>query len=285
MEQYEVKGNRSMDPFDNTGDGRYESVDGIAFLANSVNRIAVLDALTSDAHSRHVLAERLEVSRVTIARILDDLEARRWISQHGQIAEITPLGEWVAAEFESLCETMDAERKLRTIVEWFPDEGFDVPVRRLADAEITLASSANANAPIDRLVRQFDETDHVDCFSFGITGQFLTAWWRFVVERGHTCEWVFTTAVLDVLTEYETMRRQSREMLETGRATFYRYDGDIQYVVIMTDRLVNVRLANDSGAPSALIQSEDVDVRSWAESRFRGFREDGAIVDPETFAP
>ena len=274
-----------MDPFDNTGDGRYESVEDIAFLANSVNRIAVLDALASDAHSRHVLAERLDVSRVTIARILDDLEARRWISQHGQIAEITPLGEWVAAEFGALCETMAAERRLRTIVEWFPDEEFDVPVRRLANAEITLASSANANAPIDRLVRQFDETDHVDSFSFGITGQFLTAWWRFVVERGHTCEWVFTTAVLDVLTEYETMRRQSREMLETGRATFYHYDGDIPYVVITTDRLVNVRLADGSGAPSALIQSDDEDVRRWAESTFEGYRKEGEILEPETFAP
>ena len=261
-----------------------ESVEDVAFLANSENRLAVLTSLAEGEHARHVLAEQTDVSRVTIARILDDFEDRQWVTQRGQIATITPLGAWVAEEFGELCTMMTRERKLRSVVQWLPDEGYEFHIRHLEDADITLVSSADATAPIDRLVRQLHATEHVDCFSFGITGQFLKASWQYVIEREHTYEWVFTTEVLDVLQSNDVMRNQSLEMLESERARFYRYDGDIPYVVILTNAMVNLRLADNAGAPSALIQSDNEAVRTWAESTFEAYKRDGMLVEPESFA-
>lgn len=269
----------------NTSDDEWRtSIDDIAFLANSANRLAVLDSLAEGEHSRHVLAEQIGMSRVTVARILDDFEDRRWITQRGQLAHITPLGAWVAEEFGGLCEMMASERRLRPVLPWFPPEGFGFHVSRLDDASITLVSSADATAPIDRLVQQLEATDHVECFSFAITGQFLRACWEFVVERNHSLEWVFTTDVLDVLTTNDVMRAQSREMLESGRATFHHYDGTIPYVVIVTRETVNLRLADDAGAPSALIQSDDEEVRAWAESTFATYKDGGSRLDVAAFA-
>ena len=261
-----------------------ESLKEIAFLVNSVNRFGVLENLTDSEHSRHVLAERLDVSRVTIARILDDLEERQWISQHGQIAEITPLGAWVVEEVSDLRNMMIVERKLRPVIEWFPEEGFEFHIRCLKNAHITRVTAANATSPIDHLVRQLDHTEHVQAFSFAITGQFLNACWKFVIDRGHTFDWVFTTDVLAVLTENEVMRRQSREMLESGRASFFHFDDSIPYVVIITDEKVNLRLADASGAPSALIQAQHHDVRSWAVSMYATYRDAATPVEADLFA-
>lgn len=123
------------------------AADDVAFLANPDNRVAVLRSLLDGPHSRHVVAEETGVSRVTLGRILDDLEERRWITQRGQVCEATALGAWVEAEFTAFCETMASARRLEAVFRWFPEEGFGFPVSCLADADITLVSRADASAP------------------------------------------------------------------------------------------------------------------------------------------
>ena len=268
---------------DSSENGLSFSLADVAFLANSENRVAVLDRLREGSHSRHVLAEQVGVSRVTLGRILDDLEARHWISQHGQLAEITLLGAWVVEEFGCLCTMMHAERKLRNVAKWFPDDGYGFHIRRLADADITLVTPADASAPIDQLVRQLTDADRVRAFSFAITGQFLDALWRHVVERERTYEWVFTSDVLAVLKTNAEMASRSRDMLESGRAKFHHYEGPIPHVTIITGGTVNIRLADREGAPSALLQSTDEEVRTWAATTFEDYRSQAHPLDPETF--
>lgn len=261
------------------------AVGDIAFLANSENRVAVLGCLRKGPHSRHVIMEKTDVSRVTLGRILDELENRHWIVQNGHVCDITPLGEWVADEFGTLCETIEAEQRLRHVYRWFPEPGFDFDIRCLADADITLISRADASAPITRLIQQFDIGGRFCAFSFAITSQFLEACWRHVMDGSVTWEWVFTEDVLEVLTDSQTMARQSREMLESGRAEYRLFDGSIPYVVIISNEMVNLRLADDDGAATALIQSDDADVRTWAESRFDAYWNDATPVGTEVFTP
>ncbi len=261
------------------------AADDVAFLANSENRQAVLHSLTDGPHSRHVLTEETGVARVTLARILDDLEDRRWITQRGQVSEITPLGAWVIEEFAALCETLSAERALRSVAQWFPEEGYGFHISRLAGAEVTPVSRADASAPITKLVRQFEVGGRVRAFSFAITSQFLEACWRHVADGSVRWEWVFTTGVLEVLRANPEMARQSREMLESGRAEYYHHEGDIPHVVIVSEALVNLRLADDDGAATALVQSDDEAVRSWAAATFDAYRRDATAVGADAFAP
>lgn len=259
------------------------SLADIAFLSNSENRIAVLRHLIDGPHSRHVIQERAGVSRVTLGRILDELEARHWITQHGQVADITPLGEWVVEEFTDLCEMLAAERRLRDVYEWFPEPGYGFHLSHLADAEITRIRPADASAPITTLVKQFEVGGLVRAFSFAITSQFLEACWRHVMDGTVTYAWVFTSSVLAVLRSNPGMAEQCEEMLESGRVEFYHHDGDIPYVVIISDALVNLRLADEDGAATALIQSGDGTVREWAEGTFETYRDDATPIDSSAF--
>lgn len=259
------------------------AVDDIAFLANSGNRVAVLRSLADGPHSRHVIMERTDVSRVTLGRILDELEDRHWIVQSGQVCAVTPLGAWVIEEFTAFSKTIEAERNLRQVYRWFPEPGFGFDIRCLAGADITLVSRADASAPISQLIQQFEVGGPLRAFSFAITSQFLEACWRHVMDGAVTWKWVFTSEVLNVLKKSPKMARQSREMLESGRAEYRQYEDSIPYVVIISTEMVNLRLADEDGAATALIQSDHEDVRAWADSTFDTYWEDGTTVTGEAF--
>lgn len=105
------------------------------------------------------------------------------------------------------------------------------------------------------------------------------------MDGSGTWEWVFTTDVLEVLKNSPEMARQSREMLESSRATYRHYEGEIPYVVMVSEETVNLRLADSDGAATALIQTDHDRVRSWAETKFNEYWNAGDPVDAETFTP
>lgn len=55
--------------------------------------MAVLETLVEAPRSLDDIRDQINASRVTIARIFRELEARTWITRSGQTCEATPLGE------------------------------------------------------------------------------------------------------------------------------------------------------------------------------------------------
>jgi len=259
------------------------SDDDIAFLANSENRVALLRCLTGGRHARDGLTTAVGVSRVTLGRILDELDGRNWITQEGQVCDITPLGAWVLEEYEAFSGMMAAERRLREVFRWFPDEEYGFHISELADAEITAVSRANASAPLSQHVRLFEGGGRFWSFSFAITRLFLESCSRRVTNEEITFEWVFTTEVLDVLGNDPELSRQSREMLASGRVDYRHFEGQIPYIVLGSEESVNLRLADEEGSPTALIESDADAVREWAESTFDRYWADATPVGIDAF--
>ncbi len=259
------------------------SDDDIAFLANSENRVALLRCLTGGRHARDALITKVGVSRVTLGRILGELDGRNWITQEGRVCDITPLGAWVLEEYEAFSEMMAAERRLREVYRWFPDEEYGFQIGELADAEITAVSRANASAPLSQHVRLFEEGGRFWSFSFAITRLFLESCSRHVANEEITFEWVFTTEVLDVLRNDPELSRYSREMLDSGRVEYRRFEGEIPYIVFGSEGPVNLRLADEDGSPTALIESDADAVREWAESTFDRYWADATPVGTDAF--
>jgi len=259
------------------------SNDDITFLANSENRLALLRCLSDGPHARDGLITKVNVSRVTLGRILDELDERNWITQKGQVCTITPLGAWVFEEYQSFSEMMTAERRLREVFQWFPDEEYGFHISELADAEITAVSRANASAPLSQHVRLFEDCDQFWSFSFAITRLFLESCWRHVMNEAITFEWVFTTQVFDVLKNDPELSRHSRKMLDSGRVEYRHYEGTIPYIVLGSEETVNLRLADEEGSPTALIESNADGVREWAESTFDRYWADAIPVGTGAF--
>lgn len=259
-----------------------ESLTDIAFLANSGNRVAVLESLVEAPHSRHVLAEMVDVSRVTLARILDGLEERRWIRQDGTRARITPLGGWVLEEFAALCAMLEHERRLRDVIDLLPADGFGFHVSALTTAEITRRRKADPAAPIASLVDALETPDEIRSFSFSITDPWLETCWRRITAGELRWTWVCTPEVIDIMNADPTMAARAAEILETGRAEFYT-NPDVAAVVLLAEGRVHIRLVDDDGIPAALVQTDDEHVRAWAESTFETYRRAGVRVDATAF--
>ena len=91
------------------------------FLANSANRIQLLEVLTDGAASRRELQDATGVPRSTAARILDDAEARGWIRSEGSRYRITSRGEAMITAFRGFLAAAEGIHHLGPAIEWLPE--------------------------------------------------------------------------------------------------------------------------------------------------------------------
>lgn len=95
-----------MNPIDDTQSNRHKAHDDVEFLANSWNRFEVLDAVAESPRTRTELKELTNVSRVTLSRVLSDLEDRGWIVRETDRFEATNNGAVVAAAVSRLLDRL-----------------------------------------------------------------------------------------------------------------------------------------------------------------------------------
>jgi predicted transcriptional regulator len=258
-------------------------LDAVEFLARSENRVRVLELLADRPHDRRELAEAVGVSRVTAQRILDDFERYEWVSAEGQTYRVTEVGSIVSEAFGSLLETMESTQRLAAIAPWLPAE-FDVDLRRLTDARITLPTHGDPIAPVRHLTALIDEAASVRGLGAGIAPDALRADRDRVVDGGQSFEIVFSEDVLAVIGSDARMSGWLREMLDAG-ATVYRHV-DVGLLVGEFDREeVGLGVADESGIPRGFVESCDSEVLDWFDRTFERYRSEAEPVDRETFTP
>lgn len=187
----------------------------VSFLASSANRVRTLDMLATGSYDRYELKEQLGISRVTVKRVLDDFETRGWVVSEDRTYRTTPLGDIIASEFGNLLDTMATIGKLSAVLPWLPD-GFDVDLRQLADARITLPSKSDSIAPVRRSIELMDEADTVRGLGAGIAPEALRINRDRVVNHNQSFEVIFSTDVLNIITADSTMTGYLVEILDAG---------------------------------------------------------------------
>lgn len=135
---------------DRTEDGTVEelptdAVESVAFLARSEHRVRVLALLNAGPRTRDQISERVGVTRVTLSRILRDLEDREWITRQSPENRyaLTTFGELVYRDVDRLLGTVSVGREYHDVVERLPTEWFEFDLRRLADGELVGSESAD----------------------------------------------------------------------------------------------------------------------------------------------
>lgn len=255
----------------------------IEFLARSPNRVSVLGALRMGPVERYDIEETTGVSRATLARILDDFEARGWVRRDGRQHETTPVGEYVAREFTTLLESFEPVPALNEIAQWFPTEGFGFDLGCLAGAEIVRSHKNNALAPTRHIVGRLRTATHIRVLTYTALPDCMEVCWERTVNGNQEFEGVFDLGTLATLGADPRMVEQASEMLDSGRAEVVCYDGDIPSVVIIADDVVLLCLSGGEGAPHAVIETTDETVREWAEATFEAYHSEGDPLDPALF--
>lgn len=258
-------------------------LDDVAFLANSENRVAVFETLVEAGRSRDAIRERTDASRVTVTRILRELEAREWITGTGQEYEITPLGEWVHEAFTDLLDELAAERRLREPLRWLPPDLLTFDVRHLRDAEVLLVDGSDATVMVRRIVEFHRDADRIRGVAREVAPVFIENHWKSTVRGDTRLEMVVTPEVLDVVLDHPPSRRQLREMLDETNVDLSVSDA-IPLSVGIVDGAVGINLTDGQGVIKGGLVTDDDTVHEWAVDLFEDCREQARSLEPDVVA-
>lgn len=242
----------------------------IAFLANSENRVAVLDSLATGPRTRQNLLEELDISRVTLARILRDLEARHWVERAEEAYAATPLGEWICDEIEGILDVLETEDRLREVIPWFPTDAVDFEIRWLRDAEIVCPTEGDPTAPLRRAAVQLRSGTSVRILTMQVVASFFDLVGEPLVRSEMTLEAVATPRVYETITNDSQMAAAFHELIATEGVTFFITD-DIPFVLHIVDDSVLIGLTDDDGTPRVAIESTDETIYAWAVDLFETY--------------
>ena len=270
---------RVSDPRDgSTGDPH----DDVVFLARSPNRVAVLAALGERPATRADLLDLLDLSRVTLGRVLDDLEDRGWVVRDGVRYASTPTGDLVADAYADLSDALAFAREYGDVVRWLPTDEMDFDLRLLADAEVTRADRTDPLAVMRRVAEQTSGASRIRALSHAIDPGFVSGLHDGVTAGRLDAEFVVTADVVETFAADEEYATQIRALIEAG-APAYRYDGDVPHLLSTFDDAVGIGVTDGDGTPVAVLHSEHPAVASWAAETYERYRADATRLTADEF--
>lgn len=247
-------------------------IDDIAFLANSENRVEVLDTLTDAPRTRQYLNDHANGSRVTLGRILRDLEARNWIERTGHEYQTTQLGKWVCEEFTNLVEIVGTTQKLATVLQWFPTDLLTFDVQCLRDADIALRDHYDITGLVRLLADSYRTADQTQALSKQVSPSLVEATWQATVQGEGWFEAVVDPGVVAAVTANEEMDVMCRDMVASGNARLHVHE-DIPLQVALIDDAVFIGLIDSADNLQAVLHCTDATIQTWAMNIFETYRD------------
>ena len=256
------------------------SLSNVEFLSRSVHRHAALEALIERPHDRADLRESIGASSSTIGRVIDDLEAKGWITRIDHHYEVTQVGKLVGGEFARLLETMEAVEQLQEVIDWLPTEQMEFDITTLQDANITTATQSSPFIPILRMADSLGTASHIQMLASSVIPPVLTAVRDAVVNEAQTFEAVIPAGFLDDVSAETDMRTQIQEILDSSQATVLRSDSEVPYTMAIADETLLIEGTDEQGIPRALIETTNRSAVAWAESVYTSRRSDAERIGP-----
>lgn len=265
----------------------YSSLDDVEFLSRSESRVEVLDAITDSPRTRYELRELTEASRVTVNRILDDIEDRGWIVRENGRCEATAQGEFVAEEFTRLLANMDVANELNGAIAWLPTDEFEFDLAHLQDSEIIHTSSWEEHtATIGRITDLVYRTTRIWGTAVGFSHEVVDAIREVTADGDASFEVVINEPTLEMIRNDEGLRTRFHDVLETGNATMALYTGETPLdMVMLFDDTAMVCGHVDDGPPPGTLQTDDETVRSWAQSYYESALKESHSIDADALVP
>ncbi len=254
--------------------------DAIEFLARSPHRVEVLEALAERPRTRHELKELADVSRITIARLLDDLQEWQWIVQDDGQYEATARGRLVSREFSRLRANLTVGDQLDDALQWLPVDEFEFDLARLHDADVLRASSWESQTEaIRHAANCVHGAEHIRGTAIGFSHEVVDAIRELVVEGEGSFEVVVDETALGMIRNDDGLRERFQDILGSQNGTLHRYTGSTPLHMVTTfDDLVVICGHVDEGPPPGTLETTDTKVHEWARSYFESARSESATI-------
>jgi predicted transcriptional regulator len=261
-----------------------ESLDRVQYLVASKNRVRVLEYLRKAPADREELSEQLGIPRSTLSRVLTGLEEQNWISQHGSDCKSTALGAFLAEEFSSLMDAVETMQRLEDVIDYLPMDEIDFDLIHLRDARITTPTRTDPGAPLRRARELLHEADEFVFLTNTVVSPLVETLQERTVQGDLAIVGVITGELLDAVSDSPAFREPTRDMIESGGAEFYRYDGTVPRTLGVADETIAAITQIDrDGHQHAQIETDDRHVCSWVMSTIEEHRRQSEQISASTF--
>lgn len=254
-------------------------IDLVSFVTRAENRVDVLLTLASGPQTRPDLQDETDIPRATLSRILADFRERELVARDGHQYRTTPLGDLLADELRSLFESVAAMGTLQTVREWLSVDELDVPIDRLADADVIVPEPTDPLAPIRRAEELLVDASRVRLTAHSMVPGCLEAVWCAVTEGRQTLEWVTTSGALETVADDPEMAKQTTELLGSENSTEFIHPDDVLPLIFVVDDLVWIAVTDDAGTIQGHIEATDETVRAWAEETIDAYKREAEPVE------
>ncbi|AFK19863.1 MarR family transcriptional regulator [Haloferax mediterranei ATCC 33500] len=266
----------------NDGGPSHSAIESVAFLTRSEHRVHVLELLDQGPCTRDKLKERMNVSRVTLSRILGDLTDRGWITRNTSenVYTLTNFGELVYTDFSRLLGTVSVGSEYPNIVERLPTEWFDFDLRCLADSELVAGESADPLSAARVVANAVQNASSCDSF----LGTFITLpmyTYEEAVRAGNEPE---TTVVFDadvtetMLTDSDLVNRWQEIEGATESVVYYCVENRVPCSIDLIDEeTVFLTVDREQQSGFDIIRSTHPEVVEWAQKVLEEYQ---AIATP-----
>lgn len=268
------------------------TLDDVAFLSRSSSRVEVLQAASQAPRTRHELRELTGGSRVTVNRILDDLEDRGWLDRENGRIEATAQGACVAEEIRRLLNNLQTLNSLGEHVNWIQLDQFDFDLCELQDATVVTPTWDDFGAYTNTLVELVYESTAIRAIGTGLHREFVQALADATITGDLSLELIYEPEVIAAIESEPDLCRLVRDLAAVDSATLYRYHGDDPLMMLLihetrqpSDDVVLLCGQHEERAPPGTVETRSTEVRSWAESYFESVRTHAEPVDTDTLVP
>jgi len=261
------------------------SLEEINFLACSSHRVGVMETLTDGPRDRRQLRDATGASSPTMSRILTDLEDRRWLVRDGPTYSLTPLGEFVANRFLELHGAMEIERKLRDVWQWLPQEMEGFSVDLFTDAVVSYPGPGYPYEPVERLTNLIEGTTRMRGFDSIVFKSINNETVCQAVLDGMELEYVYSPTALEKTLAWNPERVMEAASCENCNVFVHDDLPDRTRcgLGIVDERAGICCHDPETGALTAVIDTDAPEAREWAISMFERVRGEASPVDPREF--
>lgn len=254
-------------------DENRDALETIAYVARSPSRVCILERFgEEESVPKERLQASVDVVRTTFQRNLQGLRERGLVRKGAQPGtyERTPSGSLVATAIDDALSTVDTAIRLQPVFEHVPRSAIDVDLERLADATLVRATTANPYAPVERHEERIAETDHARVV-LPATGADPLEKSREMVSEGAVHEVIVTPAVATALRSDPSLSETFEAMGGQETSSVFVIEEEIPFYLGILDSVVQIGVQDESGLPTAILESTDPQVREWAIDRFESY--------------
>ncbi|MGQ3413460.1 helix-turn-helix transcriptional regulator [Natrinema sp. LN54] len=262
---------------DRTGD----AIETLEYVARSPSRVRILETLSAEgAVSRDALRTEVDVVRTTLQRNLAGLRERGLIRERDRCYELTSAGSLATSGLSTALERVDAAERLRPVLERVPATELAFDTERLVDATVVESTTANPYGPVEYHAASLADAIRARVV-LPATGATPLERAREAIESGAVFELIVTESVAETLRTEPSVADPFAAIADADSVTVSVAEREISFYLGIVDDAVQIGVHDESGLPTALLESTDAGVREWAIDRFDSLAEQATAIDLE----